>query len=289
MIDTIIRCDEHLKNFTLLDNTCLKTPTLSMQAMGLFAYLMTLPSDWVIHKSELVNHFSNGRDAVYNAFNELVDNGYITYVENVNEKHQFCGYTYYIHEKPVSEDKRTPRKSRSKSKQEIESLVEEETVNGNPNPENPYTENPSLLSTNIQSTNNLNSNSHCRNMVATKTRKPTFKNEEYTKVYDAYFDNCRELFQKGLLAVEQPVLPNYIKGTIKKSFESFGVEKVVDAVKDSINHEWLIEQGYPLQFILGKNELPRLINKTYKNTKSKPIVREFRKLGTTDDYMFGGE
>ena len=103
MSDSIIRCSEHSQNFTLIDNTCLQTPTLSMQAMGLFAYLMTLPNDREIHKSELVSHFSNGRDAVYKAFNELINAGFITYVKNTDKFGRFAGNTYYIHKKTFSE------------------------------------------------------------------------------------------------------------------------------------------------------------------------------------------
>lgn len=183
MADTIKRCSEHLKNFTLMDNTCLKTATLSMQAMGLFAYLMTLPNDWVVYKSELVNHFSNGRDAVYKAFNELIDNGFITFTETKNEKGQFKSYEYFIHEKPVEESKRSVRKEHKKKND-----TNNESVNGNPETGKPftgkpYTENPSLLSTNntkdlLPSTNN----NYCSNKVDTKTSKKiskTQQNEDY--------------------------------------------------------------------------------------------------------------
>lgn len=281
MSDSIIRCDEHLKNFTLLDNTCLKTSTLSMQAMGLFAYLMTLPSDWVVYKSELVNHFSNGRDAVYKAFNELVDAGFITFVEKKNDKGQFNGYEYYIHERPVSEEERTPRKERKTDSQEPETEK--------PLTEKPYPGNPSLLSTNKPSTDNTNSKSHCCGSATTKKDKVSFKNEDYNRVFSTYYENCRTLFAKGLIQTEAPVVPRFIKQAIKKCFEAYGVDKVVEGVVESINHDWLIKQGYPLNFILGQNELPMLINKTYRNSNSVKPVKQFQKLGKVDDYLIGGE
>ena len=182
MGDTIIRCSEHLQNFTLMDNTCLKTPTLSMQAMGLFAYLMTLPNDWVIYKSELVNHFSNGRDAVYKAFNELIDNGFITFKEVKNEKNQFQSYEYYIHEQPVSEKKRSIRKSRNKDAEEVANGKPE---TGKPVTGIPYTGNPSLLSTNKPSTDNTNkiSSDKPKKEKARKQKQPRKTAEEKHNEY----------------------------------------------------------------------------------------------------------
>ena len=276
MGDTIKRCSEHLQNFTLMDNTCLKTSTLSMQAMGLFAYLMTLPNDWVIYKSELVNHFSNGRDAVYKAFNELIENGFITYVEKKNDKNQFQGYEYYIHEKPVEESEKSELKKRSKNNNQN---ADGKPDTGKPDTGIPYTGNPSLLSTNKQSTDKLNSKSHSFSKAENKkTEKQTFKNTDYQQVYDAYYENCNTLCKQGRFDNPKPVLPVYIKQTIKKAFESYGVDAVVSAVKESINHDWLVnEKNYTFAFIFGKNELPNLINKTYNNfgkskqqTKSSP-------------------
>lgn len=110
----------------------------------------------------------------------------------------------------------------------------------------------------------------------TRTRKstkkvsdtPVFKNEDYKRVYDAYFENCKTLFEKNLLNVEEPVLPARIKGQIKKCFIAYGVDRVVEAVKDSINHKFLVDIQYPLHVILSEKELIRLINKAYTSVYS---------------------
>ena len=283
MADTIKRCSEHLKNFTLMDNTCLKSSNLSMQAMGLFAYLMTLPNDWVVYKSELVNHFSNGRDAVYKAFNELIDNGYITFIETKNEKGQFKSCEYFIHEQPVVETERSIRRELRKSQNEKSS---ESTENGNPQPGkpctgNPYTENPSLLSTN--NTKDLlpstNTNSSCNFVATKKSKKIQFKKTDYQKAKEAYWSNCGLLYVEGKISVQKPVLVGYIDSTLKKAFTRYGVDVVVEAIKESINHQWLIDNGYPLHYILGPNELPKLINKTYANSKPKDfnVSKPFRR------------
>lgn len=283
MADSIIRCSEHLNNFTLIDNTCMKTSTLSMQAMGLFAYLMTLPNDWAVYKSELVNHFSNGRDAVYKAFNELIDAGFITYVQNTDEAGRFTGNTYYIHEQPVSEKNRTVRPVRSKTNKSSDDTENCKSVSGNPHSGNPYTENPSLLSTNKPSTDNQNSKSHCCGSTATKRAskksEKTFSNDDYSRVFSIYYTNCQILHEEGRLGNDVPVRPvlgHGLKGLIKKAFLDYGVENVINAVKESRNHDWLVKTAkYDFTVIFSEKELPKLINKTYSNEELKS--KGFRK------------
>ncbi len=256
MADTIIRLNEHTRDFIIINNNCFKNKNLSMQAKGLLGYLLTLPPDWIIYKSELQNHFTNGRDAVNNAFNELIKNGYITCKKTRTEKGKFSNTEYTVHEIPVN------------NKEEEIDNEETDSTNGNPVTENPYTDNPSLLNTNKQNIYNKNSNSHSCGLAARKKKTETsYKSSDYSKVYKAYFANCKILYDKKLIPCEKPVLPNYITKLVKKAFDNFGVETVIEAVKDSINHQWLVEQQYPFVFIFGQNELPKLINKTYTNSK----------------------
>lgn len=97
---TFIRTKKE-KDYSTIDNTFLRDNTLSMQAKGLFAYILFLPEDWVIYQSELVKHFSNGRDAIAKAISELEENGYIEKQKTKNEKGQFSGCSFTIHEKPL--------------------------------------------------------------------------------------------------------------------------------------------------------------------------------------------
>lgn len=251
MADTIVRLNEHTQNYTVICNDCFQNSSLSMQAIGLLAYLITLPVDWKIYKSELVNHFTNGRDAINNAFNELIENGYITCEKTRTEKGTFGSNIYTVHEVPIKTN----------------------TTNGKPVTENPSTDKPStenlqLQSTHIQNTDNTKyTNKHSGGSTADE-KKQTFKNEDYQKVYDAYFSNCDKLYREGRIKVPKPVIPVKFKGTIKKAFEDYGVVSVTQAVADSINHDWLVAKGYPFTFIFGPKELPNLINKTYSSSDS---------------------
>ena len=124
MDDTIVRVLDKTKNFSIVSNEVPRRNDLSARAKGLYFYLMTLPDDWIIHKGELYSHFTEGRDALDNAFKELVTLGYIT-SKVVKEKGRFVSFTYTIYE------------------------TSQKPVTGNPVPEkpkaeNPYTENPQL-------------------------------------------------------------------------------------------------------------------------------------------------
>ena len=108
----------------------------------------------------------------------------------------------------------------------------------------------------------INSKSHSS---AKSKSDDTFPDNCYAEAKKVYWDNCGLLYIEGKIPVQKPVLSKYIKQTLKSAFKNYGVDAVINAIKESINHQWLIDQGYPLSYILGPNELPNLINKTYKN------------------------
>lgn len=130
MSETIRRVASHTKGFTIMVNEALQRPDLSARAKGLYAYLMTLPDDWVIRKPELYSHFTEGREAMETAFKELSAAGYIA-SEEVRTGGRFSGYRHTIHES---------------------STGPQETVHGKPEPGKPLTENPTLLSTDLPMT-----------------------------------------------------------------------------------------------------------------------------------------
>jgi len=85
-------------NFTIVPNEPFRRDDLSLQAKGLLIYLLSLPANWVIYKRELPNHFTNGKDAVINAFSELEDKGYVLSVEMRNKEGQFKGFNHIVYD-----------------------------------------------------------------------------------------------------------------------------------------------------------------------------------------------
>lgn len=129
------------KNFTILSNEIFMNNNISARAKGVYAYIMTLPNDWKIYKSEIYNHFSEGRTAIDTAFKELEDVGYISKKRIQTKNGTFNGWEFTCLES-IGNDR----------------LAEK------PKSDRPKSVNPQLLSTNVlQSTNNtnINTNSNC--------------------------------------------------------------------------------------------------------------------------------
>lgn len=151
------------KDYTVLNNNFLKNNELSMQAKGLFSYILSLPEDWVIYKSELITHFSNGKDAVFSAIKELESFGYLKKEKAKSEKGRFAGYKYTVIENPSD----FANSIQNETNQNIKNNVNENDRCGLTVADKPLrinrcgqtaAENPQLLNTNRQSTNKLNTN-----------------------------------------------------------------------------------------------------------------------------------
>ena len=138
MQQTIQRIKNKTENYTIVSNEIFRRPDVSARAKGIYAYIMTLPDDWKLYKSELYTHFSEGRDAIDRAFKELETLGYIMMEKKKDEKGRYVGWDYRIIESIDNSDSLKNRLS-----------------------ENPKSENPQLLSTNSsqitnkQSTDNI--------------------------------------------------------------------------------------------------------------------------------------
>lgn len=124
-MNIIKRIKNKTKNFTVVSNEIFQRSDVSARAKGIYAYIMTLPDDWDLYKSELYKHFSEGRDAIDKAFKELETLGYIMMEKTKDNKGRFVGWDYRIIESTQNPDPLETRLS-----------------------ENPTSENPQLLNTN---------------------------------------------------------------------------------------------------------------------------------------------
>lgn len=190
---TFVRTKKN-RDYSTIDNTFLRDDSLSMQAKGIFAYILSLPENWVIYQSELVNHFSNGRDAVGKAVKELEEHGYIIKTKKQDSKGRFTGIDYTVVEKPENG----------------------KPVTENPFTDNPYTENPSLLSTNNNQVLNIpNTDTNSSELESLKkeleeakatiskleagaskkkTKKKSMTEEDVNKYWSNYSSETRECF-----------------------------------------------------------------------------------------------
>lgn len=179
---TMIRVIKKENPFVTIDKTCLKDDRLSWKAKGLLCYLLSLPDDWDIYVSELINHASDGRDSTAAGLRELIKYGYAVREQDRDEEGKIRGYIYQIFEIPIEVEEETKEMPEKKSKaKDIENTdFEPETENPfsvdydtvQPETENPFTdkpftgkpitENPKLLNNNY--TNNDYTNNDLTNL-----------------------------------------------------------------------------------------------------------------------------
>lgn len=118
--------------FVLLNKESLQDKSISWQAKGLLAYLLSLPDDWQILVVDLANRSTNGKDSTAAILNELIKAGYIERQKIKDEKNRFGGYDYTVFDSPKKESPKT-----------------DNPFTGNPKTESPKTGNSELLSTNL--------------------------------------------------------------------------------------------------------------------------------------------
>ena len=73
------------KYFTISNQTA-QDVKLSFEALGLLTYCLSMPQDWEFHPKVIWKERKTGRDAVYNAFNELILSNHCIRVRKPNPK-----------------------------------------------------------------------------------------------------------------------------------------------------------------------------------------------------------
>lgn len=91
------------KNFTTINNEFIFNKNLSLKAKGLMCHLLALPENWKLYVSEVNKWHKDGSRAIYSAFNELIELGYIKR-EQLREKGKIKGYDYTVYEKPYMQN-----------------------------------------------------------------------------------------------------------------------------------------------------------------------------------------
>lgn len=158
---------EHLKNYTVVNNTIIRDKRLSWKAKGIWLYAFSRPDDWTFHINDLINQSTDGTDSVRNGLKELEDAGYLKRERNRNEKGHVMGASWVFVEIPSQE------------------VVNSQIIS-------PKTENPTLVSQTLDkrtllSTDKIPSTQE-EQMSCTvheKTCCTEFKSDEVEKVYDS--------------------------------------------------------------------------------------------------------
>lgn len=106
---TIVK-SKHASNYTVLPNEIFSSG-LSIDAIGLLSYLLSLPHDWVIYKTQLHKQLKSGREKVHTAFCKLQEYGYIVSVQNVKKDGTY-EYSHVVYDKPFNGEPNTESRTR---------------------------------------------------------------------------------------------------------------------------------------------------------------------------------
>lgn len=95
---------KHDKYYLVMDTTGLYDTTLSWKAKGILAYLLSLPDDWTIYLSEIVNHSTDKEASLTTGIAELINHGYIERIKTRGNHGHFKGWSYTVYEVTQSID-----------------------------------------------------------------------------------------------------------------------------------------------------------------------------------------
>lgn len=97
--DDLIKKAKHTENFTIVGNGLIRDSRMSIEARGILIYLISLPTDWVIRKTDLQKKLNISRRAVDSCFEEIKKAGYMVEADLVKKDGRFDskGYIVYNH------------------------------------------------------------------------------------------------------------------------------------------------------------------------------------------------
>lgn len=93
-------------NYVTLPNVTIQDVSVSWEARGLLAFMLSLPSDWAIHKSWLEEQAEGcGRDKLNRIIDELITAGYLVKQQKRSDAGKFAEIDWFVYsEKQQSDD-----------------------------------------------------------------------------------------------------------------------------------------------------------------------------------------
>lgn len=201
--------------YTKIDNDIFKNVN-DLVAVGLLAYLLSLPDDWVVYKITIYPKFKQGRGAVDKAFKILKGLGYLVGKRKQDEKGQMNGYEWIVYETPF--DRGFIHKA------EIGGM-DKKTIQPKSITMDIHTmENEPLLTTN----NKLTTNLQLTTKKAEEQQNPIFKDKEI--IFERWLEYRKE--------IKKPIKNKSTLESLIKRFNKEQIEKVKYVVNASIENGW---------------------------------------------------
>ena len=89
------------ERFTIIPNDIAQNKELCLEARGMLLFLLSLPSDWVIYKSNLHEHLGCAVGTADRVFAILQKAGYIISVKNIDSNGFFIGWEHVVYNTPT--------------------------------------------------------------------------------------------------------------------------------------------------------------------------------------------
>lgn len=114
MSNNLIKRTKRRHNFTVLMNEVFQSK-LQADSLGVLCYLLSLPDDWVLHKTHLMKHFGIGREKMDRIFKELEASGFMLAMNMIRTKEgKFIGRSYIVYDLPTHSEPSTDKPSTAK-------------------------------------------------------------------------------------------------------------------------------------------------------------------------------
>ena len=155
---------------------------------------------------------------------------------------------------------------------------------------NDYQNNQSTIDENVNRTidenvkdNNISNNNISINSIGDKhqapkkqVKKPLLEREpvnDIERVEKVYLQNYQSLFNSGIVKTEKPVI-NWLQSRklTKQVIATYGVDTIINAVRNSVNNDFCVSRGYCLTMILSAGVLSGLINGN--NRSSGSVIKQ---------------
>lgn len=88
------------EKFVTLENKLVQSTELTLEEKGLLAYLLSLPSDWVLYKKNLHEKLNESKGTVDRVFKSLQEKGYIISVRVHDKTGAFTGWNHVVYDSP---------------------------------------------------------------------------------------------------------------------------------------------------------------------------------------------
>lgn len=202
------------ETYTKIDNEIFKNVN-DLVAVGLLAYLLSLPDDWIVYKITIYPKFKQGRGAVDKAFKTLKELGYLVGKNKRGESGKMNGYEWIVYETPFDRGfDRTTENSITDST-ELQNTEQRQTVAM----DNHTMENSSIVTTNTKPINNINK----------QTKEETPLEVDKFQIFQDWI-----LYRKSIKkSVKEASME-----TLKKRFNKEPLEKIKYVVNASIENGW---------------------------------------------------